>query len=981
MSLESTGTNENYDYAYSNLARFLWVDLQLKQIQRCKSPSAIEYELKNLPRGLGERYDRIMSHIEKNPFLDAQMAKRALKWVLAAPEPLTTEEITCAARINIEMDSLDLKDEMIPESLLAICENLLMIDSEGRWRFFHLSVREYLKEKQGFKNEAHSFCAEVCFLSLMRTFENPCNILYVSESEFAALDMPEPSGPSAFIELKDTDPFQPWSSFSFHIQNRWPFYASELNADDTAFALLKKFLGSSSASSEFFVNWSNFVSKSELEYPYNIFPNTTPLFAIVFFSLHKVLCESSGLEGDDYDMLQLNLIGESLLEAAAKTDCVPICEYLVAKLAYLDKSDADQERAVALIAAIHRGNWNTVRYLVEEAHTDLNFPISWGEYGSALATAVIFNRMDMVKYLVEAGADVNLAPQTGHFDNALTAATALGDLKMVEYLVETRAKENIPTEYEITKSYERALVVAISRGGVDKVKCLVENVHTDVNIHFQYDEYDFALSFAIMWYEVNFLPYLVDDGADSNLPLQSGHYISALTAAVWWGRQDAVEYLVEAGADANFSHQFGNCGSPLVAAAWRDLDMVQYLVEEANADVNLLLQGKYYGSALAAAAGQEHLEMVRYLVEKAHAEVDLLLQGGFYGSALAAAAGQGHLVIVKYLVEEGHADVNLLLRHGGYGSVLAAAARWDEVDIAKYLVDAGAEVNLHLESGGYGSALAAAAGDGRMDMVKYLVEEAHAEVNLLLPHGEYGSALAAAAGRADLEMVRYLVEEAHAEVNILLPHGNYDSALAAAVLWDEVDIAKYLVDAGADVNLHLERGGYGSALAAAAGSGNMDMVKYLVEGGADVNLPLQSGNYGSALAAAVRMAEPEVVEYLVKAGADVNLPLQFGRYGSVLTAAATAGGSLVEEGLDMECDSYADFEIQCSDHGIPLDDTTAEKHLHIVRYLVEEAHAELNLPLPDGTFANALVAAKLTKRNKNVVKYLEEKADSESSLS
>ncbi|KGO61281.1 NACHT nucleoside triphosphatase [Penicillium expansum] len=135
---------------------FLLVDLQIKQILKCKTADAIDYELKNIPNGLSERYDRIFSDIEAHSLLDAQMAKRTLQWVISAPELLTTDEIVCAARMGIENNEIALKSDISPESLLAICENLLMVDSKGQWRFFHLSVRDYLKGKPRFEDEAHS---------------------------------------------------------------------------------------------------------------------------------------------------------------------------------------------------------------------------------------------------------------------------------------------------------------------------------------------------------------------------------------------------------------------------------------------------------------------------------------------------------------------------------------------------------------------------------------------------------------------------------------------------------------------------------------------------------------------------------------------------------------------------------------------------------------------------------------------------------
>lgn len=637
------------------------MDFQLKQIQRCKTIDAIEYELNNLPKGLTERYDRIMSQIEDNSFLDSQMAKRVLKWVMSAPEPLETEAITCAARINIQNDNIDLKSEMSSESLLAICENLLMIDSEGRWRFFHLSVREYLKEKQEFKHEAYLFCAKVCFLSLMKTFESPLS----SSDSLESLEASQAT----------KSPFDPAGCFALHLQTCWPFYASDLRRTDGAFAFLKKFLGSPNESSVFFVRWSDYLfgqghmtsvvfrlglSKTLYVISPEITPNKTPLFAIVKFSLYEAFCDAS--QDEDYNMLLRNDRGKTLLVMAADVDCIKICEVLITRLLSTNECYVQRDLKVVLASAARNGRLDVVKRLVEEAHADVNLNSENEYHGESLSDAAPKGGVEIVRYLMEkVQADVDLPLNSGAWGSVLISATLQGKLDVVRYLVEeAHADVNFVNVVFYLGGCGSVLAAASSRGNLKIVRYLVEEAHADVNLALQFGDYGSALAAAACQGSLDIVQYLVEQAhADVNLPLQCGDYGSALVAASVCGEMDIMEYLVTAGADVNLPLQSGGYGSALAAAAaafHRGLEIVQYLVEEAHADVNLTLQCGEYGSALAAAAYQlGSLDIVRYLVEEAHAELNLPLADWSYANALAVAKlTEGNADVVEYL--EGKAD-------------------------------------------------------------------------------------------------------------------------------------------------------------------------------------------------------------------------------------------------------------------------------------------------------------------------------------
>ena len=153
---------------------------------------------------------KIYEEIERLPGPDRNLAEHALKWVYASPHLLTTEEIMFAVRVVQTTDgSLSFIHAIQERNMIRMCKNLLIVDSDGYWRFFHLSAQEYLDKKIGFGGkfqDTHLFCAEICFHSLLLSFD-PQNI------DFAEADPIEYENPSRF-----ENPFHPANPFSRHCQ-------------------------------------------------------------------------------------------------------------------------------------------------------------------------------------------------------------------------------------------------------------------------------------------------------------------------------------------------------------------------------------------------------------------------------------------------------------------------------------------------------------------------------------------------------------------------------------------------------------------------------------------------------------------------------------------------------------------------------------------------------------------------------------------
>jgi len=96
-------------------------------------------------------------------------------WVMCACKPLNSEELLSAIRLvgGSDRDTIDLASKMTESSLLALCNNLLVLDSQqGVWRFSHLSVTEYFEKNHWDLRQSHCNAAKVCLKLLIESYGN-----------------------------------------------------------------------------------------------------------------------------------------------------------------------------------------------------------------------------------------------------------------------------------------------------------------------------------------------------------------------------------------------------------------------------------------------------------------------------------------------------------------------------------------------------------------------------------------------------------------------------------------------------------------------------------------------------------------------------------------------------------------------------------------------------------------------------------------
>ncbi|KAJ6035889.1 NACHT nucleoside triphosphatase [Penicillium herquei] len=321
-----------------------------------------------------------------------------------------------------------------------------------------------------------------------------------------------------------------------------------------------------------------------------------------------------------------------------------------------------------------------------------------------------------------------------------------------------------------------------------------------------------------------------------------------------------------------------------------------------------------------------------------------------YKAALEDATRGGHIEIVRLLLQEIPTAVNMSptdARDARDGNLLGIALLNSYVEIAIFLIDRGADLNC---------------------LFKICYEE---DVSL------FSRVLRSGSDQAIQVIFHHGVN-----VNLQIETGMFGSPLAATASVCSDSILEYLVNHGADINLHVQHGLFGSALAAAAASGKFHHVKFLIDHGAEIHMPLQYGYFGNALAAVAvftgfRAFEEqgeriksiknmdddfqnlrlEIMEYLARrSAASFSMNLKSGGYGSVLAAAAASGNIRSVRYLVTEAEAEVNMPLIYGGHGSALATAAYFGRKDIVAFLISEG-AIVNLPLQDGSFANALKAA------------------------
>jgi ankyrin repeat protein len=644
--------------------------------------------------------------------------------------------------------------------------------------------------------------------------------------------------------------------------------------------------------------------------------------------------------------------GNSIMLAASK-DRVDVLKLLLRAPNVLTAciNEQAQNGATALIVASAHGATAAVEALIaagadvhlatNTGHTALHFAsnadiarLLWNagardalsnENMTALSSACIKNKPDVVEFLLQRGLDVNAlhggrtalmhAAHDGHLDvlrvllaadppvlvnlqdgrgsTALSIAAANNQTSVVELLLAHGANDNA-SFYGAT-----CLMQAAHHDHLAVVELLLARFPTLLNARAQ--DGATALHIAVLKNALRVVDALLAAGADTNIARNDG--LTPLMMAV---NMEMAQRLIDGGADANVQLPTGDTALMLAAADENpDLSLIALLLER-GADV--AASRKDGGNALLMATCNGRVDVLKLLLQAPAAWINAQTQNG--KTALIVASMNGTTAAVEALIGAGadinmathtghtalhfasNADIARLLWNAGARDAqthdgttpLMSACIANKPDIVVYLLQRGLDVNaLH----GRWTALMHAAHDGHLDVLRVLLA---ADPPVVLDQQD-------SLGRTALY---YAVESNHPlAVRMLLAHGaninittNYGTTplllgvqkgllavvdellltqsptLSDTCEQDEVAALSIAVRKnfphGADPNI-ADINGYTPLMVAP----DAEMARRLLDGGADVSARSQDGTTALMFAVSNDTKDTALVTLLLERGADV----------------------------------------------------------------------------------------------------------------
>ncbi|KAI1413928.1 hypothetical protein F5Y13DRAFT_198341 [Hypoxylon sp. FL1857] len=129
---------------------FLWVSLVFTELNRCYLPSEIVQTLEHTPHDLDREYHRLFAQLiarlggsTERPSIFLQRTKRLLSLIIAAPEPLTCDELRHAFAL-CQHPQQGFEGYLIePEGIIDSVGDFVRV-SDGRYHIAHASLIEFL---------------------------------------------------------------------------------------------------------------------------------------------------------------------------------------------------------------------------------------------------------------------------------------------------------------------------------------------------------------------------------------------------------------------------------------------------------------------------------------------------------------------------------------------------------------------------------------------------------------------------------------------------------------------------------------------------------------------------------------------------------------------------------------------------------------------------------------------------------------------
>ncbi|CAO2655499.1 Nn.00g043020.m01.CDS01 [Neocucurbitaria sp. VM-36] len=160
---------------------FRWASMQLQRVRLVDLDPDIRACLDESPPDLHGMYAEIYDRLSTTPgAVQGAIFKNTLRWLLCAKRLFETTEFLAALSISLQPDYGDFP--VLKNHVLKACSSFVVFDSHSQtFRLAHLSVREFLEQKEYESSVTHAFAAEVCLWTILSTNPDPPTIAFLAK--------------------------------------------------------------------------------------------------------------------------------------------------------------------------------------------------------------------------------------------------------------------------------------------------------------------------------------------------------------------------------------------------------------------------------------------------------------------------------------------------------------------------------------------------------------------------------------------------------------------------------------------------------------------------------------------------------------------------------------------------------------------------------------------------------------------------------
>ncbi|PNS21069.1 Palmitoyltransferase akr1 [Sphaceloma murrayae] len=707
-----------------------------------------EHTIHSRRRLLDAAYEDAMTRINEQAKDRAELAHRAMSWIVKMERPLTAEELLHALTIEIDSKKLDFDDVPPIATVLTACGGLVYINSEeGLVRFVHQTTYQYLEinSSRWFPQAdvaiLRACLTYICFDEIDRLhtpryplLRNACLHL-VDRTQQIAPALPEIMG---LLNTPAKVPLVAQAVFDRESQDfllgMWRY---TLHQSGSPYATRPKSVTGLHLAA--IMGLANAVVAMVGE---DRTPNKADSWGRTALSYAARYGQSSVVEvlvAQGSDIHRGDILNRTPLWWAARYGHLDVITCLVSNGANLESADSDGFSP--LLCTLESDQFEAAQLLHDKGAL-LDCHNSKGQNAVWLAAAA--NNIMAVRWLMSRGVRVHAVDLNGH--TPLSKAVELGNAELVHLLLAEVV--DIPVG---SFEWGIALTLACSKGYSQCVSHLLGHDYKRVNTTYSDD----VIPSEMSYYPRDIVRRMFDNNSGL-LDAKALYLRNALLCAVQQQRPDIVTLLLKAGADPNCSDSFD---SPLMAAARHEDGTITNILLRTN-KVQVDVRNPFGVTALHRAAVHGSIEQIRILVG-AGAEIytsDMdkrtpLMQAAFLGQTdhvrtlleyddagidMCDLDGKTALALA---CEEGHAEtVRLLHSYGalvdaidtlGRSPLIAAIQQFsghgnnnagDTSEIARFLIfTAGADVHIRDAEGQTAMSIAK---EGGLEVIVKMLENA-----------------------------------------------------------------------------------------------------------------------------------------------------------------------------------------------------------------------------------------------------------------